>query len=283
MEYLTDEVMNGSPCCQPSVSGSLFQRFFRATTLALRGHELCDCWKPIGVEDRRYFNPQLKTELIYLSFNKFPLVMRKDFASFPFKPICNIAHRSCYPNVTKEFDILSVAEMVENATVSFKPDIFIMNWGHHHAHSLKYEGGKNIYQNLTQTIARLKSHFHTRFVFKMTTPYCERPLKDGRQFYLHCDLKPVQLSPTLVSEKLIADQLLEKFDTPAYLLLLADALPSFHDPKTGALSITNTTPISEAKPLYWDRLHPYCWVMTQLNQVMIAKYFTLNHSLGIVS
>jgi hypothetical protein len=290
MEYLTDEVMNGSPCCERSFPNFSWVKFFREITSALNGRELCDCWRQfktnkftLAVENRRYFNSELQTQLIFLWLGTTPTYMRKDFASFPFKLICDISLPSCLPVVTKEFDILSVAEMVENATVSFKPDLFIMNWGHHHAHTLESEGGKHIYQNLTQTIARLKSRFHTRFVFKMTTPFCETPLKDERQLYLHCDLVPVQLLPTLVSEKLIADKLLEKFDTPAYLHLLANALPSFHDPKTGALSITETTPIGEAKPLYWDRLHPYCWVLTQLNQVMIAKDFTLNHSLGIVS
>jgi hypothetical protein len=63
--------------------------------------------------------------------------------------------------------------------------------------------------------------------------------------------------------------------------LLARALPSFHDPLTGALILNETTPIEQAYPLYWDRLHPHCWVMTQLNRVLIANYFTSSRFDGV--
>jgi hypothetical protein len=73
MEYLTDEVLQGSPCCQRSFIGFSWQDFFQLTTLALNNHELCDCWRKIhtssssfiaAVENRRYFHPELQTHLV---------------------------------------------------------------------------------------------------------------------------------------------------------------------------------------------------------------------------
>jgi hypothetical protein len=296
MEYITDKEMDGSPCCQ---QGFTWNTFFNQTTKALHGNELCDCWRKLekdgsflyAVENRRYYHQELQTHLIFLWIGSTPIYMRKEFASFPFQPICNISLPSCLPNTSLEFDILTVAQMVKNATISFHPDLFIMNWGHHRNYDFKINEmkGKFIYESLNETLTELKlssRYNHTRFVFKMTNPFCERPyrqLKHPGGSNLYCLLHPVKLSPLLVSEKLIAEQNLERFDMPGYVTALANALPSFRNPKTGDLTISRYTPIEEAAPIYWDNVHPYCWIMTQLNKVMIAKYFTSSEIVGITA
>jgi hypothetical protein len=165
-------------------------------------------------------------------------------------------------------------------------DLFLMNWGPHHqqAFHIKDKTGRLLYRELNETLMRFRSsvEFHrTKFVFKMTTPTCEKKaLKNNLMLYLSCILEPVKVSKSLVSEKLIAEKSLEKFDAAAIVILLSKAmLPSFSHRKT----LKRNTPINEARPLYWDRLHPYCWVMTQLNRAMIATYFTSSHLHGITA
>jgi hypothetical protein len=229
---------------------------------------------------------------------------------------------SCQPNLTALFDTMSLSEIVENATLTFHPHLLILNWGHHHTYRTTTLEGKHVGDELTATIQKLKllqdtntkttkrgntatatGKVMTRFIFKTTAPFCENHFKKTdadssassssttssrpplpSSYSLHCDLQPLDLkvASSLLSYHLITQRVLEMFDLHTLIQLLAKALPSFRDPSTGALTLNETTPLEQAYPLYWDRLHPHCWVMTQLNRAMVASFFTSSRFDGVI-
>jgi hypothetical protein len=287
---LTDEEMDGNPCCEKSFKDLIWERFYFQTNSALHGNELCDCWRVDGpnmIENRRYYHPKLKTHLIFIWFGTAPIHMRQDFASFPFRHLGNLYLPSNQKLIPTIFDTFTVAKIVENATMSFNPNFLFLNWGHHHTYYSDTPGGRLVYHELATTLNKLKSSglYQTRFIFKKTSPFCISPVYSLNHSILSCSLQPKDdpYDPKLLCNKLIEQRHMESFDINYYITLLSRALPSFRDPFTGQRTISAFTPIEEAYPLYWDTIHPHCWVMTQLNRVLIATYFTSSKFDGVSS
>jgi hypothetical protein len=284
---LTDEELEANPCCEKSIKNRTWEKFYLITNSGLHGNELCDCWRkdvPTMLENRRYYHPKLKTHLIFIWFGIGPIRMRQNFASFPFHRLGNLFHPSNQKQIPKIFDTFTVAKIVENVTMSFNPDFFFLNWGHHRNYSFASPDGHLLYHELTTTLTKLKSSglYKTRFFFKQTNPSCVLPFLDLNHFILSCSLRLEDFyDPQILSNKLIEENHLERFDINHYITLLSRALPSFRDPLTGHYIISNSTPIEKVYPLYWDRVHPHCWVMNQLNHVLIATYFTSSKFDGV--
>lgn len=273
--FFTDEVMSGSPCCEKSFPNFSWDLFFRETNKALNGNELCDCWRKDLVENRRYYHSSLDTHLIFIWYGRSPIYMRQGFTQFPFQRICNISMTSCSPNVTALYDTFTIAKIIENATLAFQPNLVVVNWGHHHTYYTNTKGGQLVYRELVPTINHLKrlSHNKTRFIFKKTTPVCTSPISDRAGHLLSCVLHDnvSPYDPQLLCSKLIHEEVFESFDTRLLIRTLAAALPLSRN------ALTNTTSVEQAYPLYWDSIHPHCWVMTELNRALLATYFTSSH------
>lgn len=170
-------------------------------------------------------------------------------------------------------------------TITFNPHLLFINWGHHRTYTFESPEGRLVYNELAQTLQELKSSglYRTRFIFKTTNPPCIHPFYDNKKNVLTCTLQQPDdpYDPQLVSNKLIQHQHLERFDIHYYITLLYRALPSFRDPRSGKRNISPSTPIQQTYPLYWDNIHPHCWVMTELNRFLIATYFTSSQFDGV--
>lgn len=275
--FFHDKVMKGNPCCEQSFQN--WDTFYQEVNQAFNGNELCDCWKrsDILVENRRYYNRELDCHVIFVWYGRSPIYMRQNFALYPYDIICDLNDTNCVPDVTTTFDTFTIGSIVENVTHAFHPDLLFLNWGHHHTYYTNTKGGRWVYADLTGVLDRLKaSSYKTRFIFKKTTPVCHSQVKNEEGRILQCLIKGDEdtYSPDLLCMKLIADHYLENFDAHLYIRLLSKGVRASHYAAKRDPILSNTTSVEDAYPLYWDRTHPHCWVMTQLNRMLLATYFT---------
>lgn len=86
-----DEELPGSVCVQTKYMN--FNEFFYYTSSALKGHELCDCWRTRGYnyENRRYYNPTLNVSLVFSFLGRTLPQLREDFKEYPFRKICDFS------------------------------------------------------------------------------------------------------------------------------------------------------------------------------------------------
>jgi hypothetical protein len=98
------------------------------------------------IENRRYYNPQLKTHLIFIWYGTAPTRMRQDFDHFPFRRLCDMFDPSCQSRIPEMFDTFTIGKIVENVTISFNPHFLLMNWA-----ATTLTTGQNLMANLCIT------------------------------------------------------------------------------------------------------------------------------------
>ena len=230
------------------------------------------------IENRRYYNQELNCHIIFIWYGRTPIYYRQNFINYPFQPLCSLNYTNCPDDFRSSFDILSIGSIISNVTISFNPDLLILNWGHHKTYYSNTRGGNAVHQDVINNINLLRSNGYntTRFLFKSTTPTCETEIRhEQTNILLYCSLRYSNpLDSNLLCSQLIREGYFELYNIHEQILYL-----SLHTPLPVNL-ITNQTSYFDSYPVYWDALHPHCWVMSQLNRVLIATYFTSSRWVG---
>ena len=112
-----------------------------------------------------------------------------------------------------------------------RPDVFLMNWGHHTTYTWQKGLGRQQYESITRAVKQLRAeNYKTLLYWKTTTPIysCEDrlPLDRARSEGAGppCRLKVMKESdgqnPIKLGNKLVQDRILEQFDAQHYVKLL---------------------------------------------------------------
>ena len=288
--FITDEVVDGSVCCEASFwEAGGWRAFYNASNFVLDGNELCDCIKSgkDAIENRHYYNPKLNTTVVFIWLGRSPAVFRPAFVEHaPFDRHCRVSDlvlerdlpmctRDIFKKLYNNTQNLWWGATVYTLTSSFKPDLFVINWGHHSTFYYQYPKGKQVYNEMKSAVEKLRQEGHTtRFVWKATTPICDAPKEAPRYPNYQCRPTIVRDDPMLVGNRLVADSIFELFDTPAIVKQLRDK--AFQMINRTRHRMSGNTPkdwFSETLPLYWDGLHPFCWVHEQFNRALLAQIF----------
>lgn len=316
--YCTDEKMEHSVCCQNKVRGGSkgngWSSFFHSTNQGLNGNEICDCARKDGfnLENRVYRNEEMNTVIAFFWLGRdLGINLREGMFNYPLRPACVLTgnnkidsdNSSCNNIVVtaSKFDnVTLIGDAIRNITVSLKPDMFILNWGHHTTYSWQKGVGRQQYESISQAINDMKvksSQTKTLFYWKATTPIfsCDRNKKSqslpDEPPEPRCRLKFLRESdgqnPVQLGNKLVQDRTLEIFDTQYYIKVLFTELQR----RRGINKILSTANLNENatlpwcspstninyavcqyNPLGWDSLHFYCWVNAELNRALIANF-----------
>lgn len=155
--------------------------------------------------------------------------------------------------------------------MTFHPHFLIVNWGHHHTYFSNTRGGEEAYRDIVSTFQYLRNNGgnSTRFLFKTTAPVCDAEIRNEvTNIVVHCLLRKTNpYDPTLLCNRLIKEGYFERYNIFEQIAYLGNKT-------VPPEAVTNRSMYNETFPIYWDAIHPHCWVMTELNRVFLATYFT---------
>lgn len=289
--FADDLQIGGSVCCEAAFrSMGGWTTFFNRTNYAFNGNELCDCVRTAhdSIENRHYYNPALNTTVAFFWLGRTPAIVRPSFLKHnPFDrrcrvtdlpeeqhlPVCSADYLKDIYNHTGFF----WGDAIYTIGSLFAPDLFVINWGHHSKFDYQFPRGKRVYESVVQAVDKLKSQgLATRFVWKETTPIC-KPLSSDAYPTFRCE--PVILShnkSTLVGPRLVSDGVLELLDTHSIIQRLyrevktvLELTKDWNHDDSASMSDWFATHL----PMFWDVLHPLCWVHTELNRALVSQFF----------